>query len=143
MNPEAFSGPKKILRWSFLPKKLTTLAVHYFSKKRHPRFSKYVLNTEYCSEYVSISVNYFRKELHVWLGFEYVSDIKYYFRLGETLNQNIYSDGCWEVFSKKAALENLYFLKYILKISYCNKDKITAKYRIGVILKMSKLRNDF
>ena len=37
----------------------------------------------------------------------------------------------------------IYFLKYILEISYCNKNKITGKYRIGVILKMSELRNDF
>ena len=50
---------------------------------------------------------------------------------------------CTEVVLRKAALENLYFLKYILEVSYCNKDKITAKYRIGVILKTSKLRNDF
>ena len=47
------------------------------------------------------------------------------------------------MFSRKAALEILYFLKYILEISYRNKDKITAKYRKGVILKTSKLRNDF
>ena len=31
----------------------------------------------------------------------------------------------------------------MLEISYCNKDKITAKYRKGVILKTSKQRNDF
>ena len=33
----------------------------------------------------------------------------------------------------------------MLEISYCNKDKITAKYGTGVILKTSKLilRNDF
>ena len=43
----------------------------------------------------------------------------------------------------KAALENLYFLKHILEISYCNKEKITAKYRIGVILKTLNLRNDY
>ena len=73
------------------------------------------------------------------------SDIKQYFRLGETLNQIIQSDGLCEVFSRKAALENLYFLKYMLEISYGDKDKITAKYQKGVILKMSKLRlrNDF
>ena len=53
------------------------------------------------------------------------------------------SDHYWETFSGKAALENLYFLKYIAEISYCNKDKITAKYRTGAILKTSKLRNDF
>ena len=45
--------------------------------------------------------------------------------------------------SRKVALEKQYFLKYILDIFFCNKDKITAKYRIGVILKASKLRNDF
>ena len=41
------------------------MAVHYFCKKHHPRCSKYVLNTEYCFEYVSGSVNYFREELHL------------------------------------------------------------------------------
>ena len=81
--------------------------------------------------------------LSVWLGFKYVSDIKLYSRLGETLNQIIYSNGCWEVFLRKSALGNLNFLKHILEISYCNKDNITAKYRIGVILKTWKLRNDF
>ena len=39
-------------------------AVHYFCKKHHPRCSKYILNTEYCSEYVSESVNYFHREFH-------------------------------------------------------------------------------
>ena len=81
--------------------------------------------------------------LEVWLGFKYVSDIKWCFQLGETLNQIIYSGGCWEVLSRKAALEILYFLKYILEISYHNKDKITVKYQNRVILKMSKLRNGF
>ena len=38
------------------------------------------------------------------------------------------------MFSRKAALEILYFLKYILEISYRNKDKINAKYRKGVTL---------
>ena len=41
------------------------------------------------------------------------------------------------------ALEILYFLKYILEMSYRNKDKITVKYRKEVILKTLKLRNDF
>ena len=42
-------------------------------------------------------------------------------------------------------MEILYFLKYMLEISHRNKDKITVKYRKGVIFKMSKLRlrNDF
>ena len=37
-----------------------------------------ILNTEYCFEYVSGSVNYFPMSfiLDVWLGFEYVSDMK-------------------------------------------------------------------
>ena len=81
--------------------------------------------------------------LDIWLCFRYVSDIKYYFRFSKTLNQIIKSHGCWEVLSRKAALEILHFLKYIIEISYRNKDKITAKYWKGVILKMSKLRNDF
>ena len=61
--------------------------------------------------------------LDVWLGFKYVPDIKQYFRFGETLNQIIQSGSCWQVFSRKAALEILYFVKYILEISYHNKDK--------------------
>ena len=46
---------------------------------------------------------------------------------------------------REVAFEILYFLKYMLEISYCNKDKITAKYGTGVILKTSelRLRNDF
>ena len=40
------------------------------------------------------------------------------------------------MFSRKAALEILYFLKYMLEISYRNKDKITVKY-----LKRSHFKN--
>ena len=65
------------------------------------------------------------------------------FLFGRNSESNYIEYGCREVFSRKAALEILYFLKYILEISYRNKDKITAKYRKGVILKTSKLRNDF
>ena len=63
MNPEAFLGPKKICKMELFAEKVP--AVHYFCKKRYLRCSGYVLNTEYCYEHVSGSVNYFRKELHL------------------------------------------------------------------------------
>ena len=46
----------------------------------------------------------------------------------------------WNIFQQQLIAEKG---KYMLEISYCNKDKITAKYRKGVILKTLKLRNDF
>ena len=63
--------------------------------------------------------------------------------IGQNSESNYKSGSCWEVFSRKAAVEILYFLKYILETWYRSKNKITVKYQKGVILKMSKLRNDF
>ena len=61
--------------------------------------------------------------------------------MGETLNQIIW----WQLLScsrgKLEILEILYFLKYILEISCRNKD--IPKYQKVVLLKTSKLRNDF
>ena len=52
------------------------------------------------------------------------------------------------MFSRKAALEILYFLKYMLEISYGNKEKVTAKYlrylkNVEAKAKNLFLRNDF
>ena len=79
--------------------------------------------------------------------------IRFYIRLwhkvgflfGRNSESNYIEYGCREVFSRKAALKILYFLKQMSEISYRNKDKITANTWKGVILKTSKLRprNDF
>ena len=52
---------------------------------------EYVLNTEYCSNTSLEALTTFAMSfiLIFWQGFEYVSDIKLYFRLDKTLNQTI------------------------------------------------------
>ena len=131
VNQEAFSGPTRISKMELFAEKVNGFQPFVIFVKS---FILDVLNTFWIlntvlntsPEVLTTFAGSFI--LDVWLSFRYVSDIKYYFRLGETQNQIIQSDGCYEVLSRKAALVILYFLKYMLEISYRNKDKITAKY---------------
>ena len=67
MNPEAFQDQTtEYLEWSFFAEKVNELQPPItFEKSSILDVSEYVLNTEYCSEYASGSVNYFRKKLHL------------------------------------------------------------------------------
>ena len=62
MNPEAFSGPKKISKMKLFVEKVNGFQPFVVFVKSAILD---VLNTEYCSECASGSVNYFSKELHL------------------------------------------------------------------------------
>ena len=139
VNPEAFSGPNKISKMELFAEKVNgfqPFIIFVKSAILDVLNTFWILNTVLNTSLEALATFARSFILEVWLGFKYVSDIKWCFQLGETLNQIIYSGGCWEVLSRKAALEILYFLKYMFEISYHNKDKINAK-----CLKRSHFKN--
>ena len=64
--------------------------------------------------------------------------------IGQNSESN-YKKGAVERCSREKLLWKSYTFSntYLLETWYRNKDKITVKYQKGVILKTSKLRNDF
>ena len=109
---------EKITEWA-----IETMFI-IFVKKRHPRCSKYILTIEYCSEYVSGSVNYFRKELHLrcLTGFWIRLWHKVVFSFGRNSESN-YIECRVRGVLEKSSLGKLILSQNILEISYCNKDK--------------------
>ena len=82
-----------------------------------------------CSEYTSGSINYFCKKLHLRCLFG--------FAIGQSSKSNYTVTKLSTGVLEESCLGNLvYFLKYMLELSFCNKDKITSKY-----LKRSPFKN--
>ena len=143
MNPEAFSGPNKIPAL-FAEKVNGFQSFIIFVKSTILDVLNifWILNTVLN---VTGRVNYFRKELHLryLTGFQIRPWHKIVFSFGRNSESNYIQWRLLRGVLEETALEILYFLKYMLEISYRNKNKITVKRRKGVILKMSKLRNGF